>query len=291
MRLWVVSDLHLESRSLAYRGGSTAIPNADVCVIAGDVMNGVASAVHWLGRTIAPHMPVIFVPGNHEFYTESVLEGLEWGRVAVAATPGVHLLDNDALILDGVRFLGATLWTDLRLGARNNHDAAWNAATAEDQLSDFRQIAWRRLPAYEAFTASRAQQLHKRSRAFLQRELSIRFDGPTVVVTHHAPHPMSVHLRYESQALNSAFASDMADVIVAGRPELWVHGHTHDNADYVVGETRVLCNPGGYHSENPHFNPRLVVEVAVQAAAVSCPRCGTAFHDPQLSCPVCGAHA
>ena len=102
---------------------------------------------------------------------------------------------------------------------------------------------------------------------------------------------MSVHPRYESQALNSAFASDMTDVIVAGRPELWVHGHTHDNADYVRGETRVLCNPGGYHSENPRFNPRLVVEVAVPMATVSCSRCGTAFHDPQPTCPVCGADA
>jgi Icc-related predicted phosphoesterase len=89
------------------------------------------------------------------------------------------------------------------------------------------------------------------------------FDGKTVVVTHHAPHPISIAPRYARDALNPAFASDLTDVISQHQPDLWVHGHTHSSFDYVVPgtKTRVVCNPMGYDDENPSFDVGLVVEL------------------------------
>src|SRR5690606_38305588 len=87
------------------------------------------------------------------------------------------------------------------------------------------------------------------------------FDGRTVVVTHHGPHPGSVHTRYENAAVNGAFVSDLSSLIKAGRPDLWVHGHVHDTFDYRVGSTRVVANPKGYRNENPLFDPAMVIDV------------------------------
>ncbi|MFD2054200.1 metallophosphoesterase [Mesorhizobium calcicola] len=261
MRLWVFSDLHLEfelfSRPLCRRD----FPEAEVCVVAGDVLNGVANSVHWLAANVAPTMPVIFVPGNHEYYNSSVLEGLEWGRFAADQHADVHLLSDDAVVIDGVRFLGATLWTDYALDGRERSERAWAMANAEGRLNDHKVIAWRTLPQYEAFTPLKALDLHERSRNFLQRELKTPFDGQTVVVTHHAPHPLSVNARWKGSSLNPAFASDLGEMMELWRPALWVHGHMHDSADYVVRDTRVVCNPCGYGNENAAFDPALVMEV------------------------------
>ena len=257
MRIWVISDLHLEFDAPLFESGSLKIPNADICVVAGDIMNGCGNSIRWLDKMVAPVMPVIFVAGNHEFYGHSIFEGLEWARIHAAECPTVHFLENDVAIIDGVRFLGCTLWTDFALDG----DVRWGAANFEGRLNDARQIAWRMLPAREAFTANRALELHHRSRAFLQRELAKDFGGPTVMVTHHAPHQRSVHRRWKGSSLNPSFASDLSDLIAAGEPELWVHGHVHESFDYRIGNTRVICNPKGYTNENPAFNSGLVVEV------------------------------
>lgn len=260
MNIWLVSDLHLEfERWLPPLG---RLPDADVCVVPGDILNGCANAIHYLGREIAPAMPVVFVAGNDEFYGDSALEGLEWGRTAAEEYPGrVHFLENDSVVIGGVRFLGATLWTDFAVEGSDPADVRWAMAYADVHLNDFRQIAWRRLPDYEGFPPKCALELHRRSRAWLERILAEAHHGPTVVVTHHAPHRGTIHRRFKGSALNACFASDLTALIEERRPDLWVHGHMHDSFDYRVGATRVVCNPKGYHSETPEFEPQLVLEV------------------------------
>jgi Icc-related predicted phosphoesterase len=104
--------------------------------------------------------------------------------------------------------------------------------------------------------------LHQRSKSFIATELARPVAATTtVVVTHHGPHRGSVHPRYCDDLLTGGFVSDCEDLILASRPHLWVHGHTHNCADYLVGATRVICNAHGYGNENPAFDPSLVVEV------------------------------
>jgi Icc-related predicted phosphoesterase len=257
MKLWILSDLHLEFDDHF----QPSFPDADVCVVAGDVMQGCGNAIRWLDRVIAPAMPVVFVAGNHEFYQDSVMEGLEWAKVHAAECQNVNFLENGETVIDGVRFLGATMWTDYALDGSGRQERAWAMANAEGRLNDHKVIAWRMLPRYEAFTPLKALDLHERSREWLRQRLAEPFDGRTVVVTHHAPHPLSVNRRWKGSSLNPAFASDLSELIDLYRPALWVHGHMHDSVDYPVGETRVICNPKGYRNENPQFEPALVVEV------------------------------
>ncbi|WP_214470883.1 metallophosphoesterase [Mesorhizobium sp. dw_380] len=252
MKLWLFSDLHLEVADLR---PPMTIPDADICVVAGDLCRAPANGVHWLGKNIAHEMPCIYVAGNHEFYKGSIREGLEDGRAAAAQFPNVHFLENDFVTIDGVRFLGATLWTDYRI--EGHPDLAM--VHARERMNDHKLIAEQRNP-WKRFVPETAFRMHQESRLFLTSVLKAD-PIKTVVVTHHLPHAKSIPSRFEGDLLNAAFASDLSEVIEVGRPALWLHGHTHDTCDYRVGSTRILCNPRGYGDENIAFDPALVVGV------------------------------
>ncbi|GLK74922.1 phosphatase [Methylopila jiangsuensis] len=271
MRLWILSDLHLST--LQARAGHLpfAIPDADVAVVAGDLCEGVEDAIGWLAATIAPRMPVVYALGNHEFYGEYIIQGHRVARAQAALVPGLHLLDDSAAAIGGVRFLGCTLWTDYMLQAHGErarqHDAMRTAAA---RFSDHRQI-WVDPdgPGFVVrhFEPRDALALHEASVSWLDAQLRAPHAGSTVVVTHHAPHPMSVAERWREDTLTPAFVSDLSSLIDRGQPALWIHGHTHASFDYELHPldgrpTRVICNARGYSGdENPSFDPALVVEV------------------------------
>ncbi|MER9560663.1 metallophosphoesterase [Mesorhizobium sp. M0571] len=252
MKVWLLSDLHLEFADLRR---PLTIPDADVCVIAGDLCRAPANGVFWLAKHIAPAMPCVYVAGNHEFYRGSIREGLEDGRNAAAGFPTVHFLENDSVVIDGVRFLGATLWTDYRIDGHPDLAMVY----ARERMNDYKLIAKQRNP-WQRFVPETAFRMHQESRLFL--DSALKTDPiKTVVVTHHMPHAGSIPSRFKGDWLNAAFASDLSNVIEDGRPALWVHGHTHDSCDYQLGSTRIICNPHGYDGENTEFDPALVVRV------------------------------
>ena len=250
MRLWILSDLHLEYADLR---SPLAIPEADVCVVAGDLCRAPANGVHWLARHIAPAMPCIYVAGNHEFYKGAVREGIEDGRKAAEQFPGVHFMENDTVTIGGVRFIGCTLWTDYRIEGHQQ----LAMIHARERMNDHRQIALQTNP-WRRFLPTDAYRLHQDSRRFIEASLAAA-DGPTVVVTHHLPLAASIPARFQGDLINAAYASDLSGIIEEGRPALWIHGHTHDSCDYVLGNTRVVSNPRGYDDENELFDPALVV--------------------------------
>jgi Icc-related predicted phosphoesterase len=247
MKLHVLSDLHLEFADFA-----PPATGADVVVLAGDIGVGMAG-LEWAARRFADR-PVVYVPGNHEFYDHDIalVDELE-----TAAPENVHLLNDGAVELDGVRFLGCTLWTDFKLYGEGE---AWFARQrARQSLHDFDTIRNRG----RRLTPEDTVALHERSRAWLARELARAFDGPTVVVTHFLPAAPSIARQFANDPLNPAFASRLEHVIEKYRPALWIHGHTHVPCDYELFGTRVVCNPRGYPSETigEGFSPGLVVEV------------------------------
>jgi len=139
VRIWTISDLHLEISEL---DAPLSVPDADVCVIAGDLTQPLAGGVRWIAANILPRMPCVYVPGNHEFYGSSISEGLAEGLAEASRHEGLHLLADGEAVIDGVRFLGCTLWTDFRLFG--NQPLAMMAANL--QMRDFRYIAIGRDP-------------------------------------------------------------------------------------------------------------------------------------------------
>jgi predicted phosphodiesterase len=251
VRIRVLSDLHLE-----FQDWTPPPVAADLVVLAGDIHNG-SNGLPWARRHFADSH-LIYVPGNHEFYGSEMETTLERLR-RVAAAHDIALLDGDALEIDGVRFLGATLWTDFALHGSDPGAIARAQADARRGMVDYRKISLRGSGRLQPDDTRR---IHLRQSAWLARELARPCDGPTVVITHHLPHMLSVHPRYEGDRLNPSFASDLS-ALVRAPVQLWIHGHTHESVDYRIDGTRVVCNPRGYlpQDPNPHFDPELVVAV------------------------------
>lgn len=247
MKLQILSDLHTE-----FAGFAPPDTGADVIVLAGDIGVGIGG-IEWAARSFS-EAPVIYVPGNHEFYGHDI--GFT-DALKAAAPANVHVLDNDTFELDGVRFLGSTLWTDFELYGYGEARSA--RRRAKRYIEDFSSIT----NGDRAFTPEDSVALHDASKAWLAAELDKEFDGTTVVVTHHLPATASIAVRYTESPLNPAFASRLEYLIEMHRPDLWVHGHTHVPCDYRLFATRVVCNPRGYPSENrgAGFRDDLVVSV------------------------------
>jgi Icc-related predicted phosphoesterase len=267
VKLLVLSDLHLETRPDWV--WPRVMPEFDTAIVAGDVAGSCAASVEELAAaTSLRGKPVIFVPGNHEFYNSILQDNLATGRAA-AFGANVHLVARDAVVIHGVRFLGATLWTDYRLFGT----AKKSMVQAGHDMPDHGSIRIREGNGSAAhisrFMPWHAAAEHRKDLAFLVDELSRPFAGPTVVVTHHLPSARSISLRFQGSALNPAFASDLEWLIERHRPEFWIHGHTHDSCDYRLGTTRIICNPKGYgpsylegrRLQNASFDPQLLIDV------------------------------
>ena len=254
MRIRVLSDLHRE-----FEARRLPDVDCDIVVLAGDIdlgSAGVRWAIDRFGAT-----PVAYVMGNHECYGHWHPELFDEVR-ATARGSNVHVLETDALVLDGVRLLGTTLWTDFALFGPARQAGA--ARAAGEGMADYGQIGCRDNRPYQRLLPENTYAAHKASRAWIEAQLARAHDGPTVVITHHAPSLLSVPSQYRKDVLSAAFASDLSRLVERSGASLWVHGHCHGATDHRVGETRVICNPMGYPHEPPAttgFREDLVVDV------------------------------
>jgi predicted phosphodiesterase len=259
MRLLVLSDLHVEFAPFdAGLGAQRIDQGVDVVVLAGDIHVGTQGLV-WARQTF-PDKPIVYVPGNHELYDGHWRNTLDFMREQ-ARLQGVHFLENDSICIDGMLFLGTTLWTDFELFGAHQRDAAMAAAFRT--MVDYRAIATDVSPHDQAGGSTRHLQpqdtleRHRISRAWLDQALQQADPGRTVVITHHYPSFRSTAPMYQKDLSSAAFGSDLEHWM--GRAALWVHGHTHSSFDHVLNGTRVVCNPRGYPLrrqggfENPDF--------------------------------------
>jgi Icc-related predicted phosphoesterase len=261
MKLWVLSDLHLDVNRRFPFALPHPHPHHDVVVVAGDLCQGLAEGVRFIVGEGLNAKPVVYVGGNHEFYGHDRHEELAKGREEAARHRNVHVLERDGIVIDGVQFLGCTLWTDYRYaGMREQARAMHHAAR---RISDHRMIS----AGKGAWSPEQALEEHQGSRAWLAEQLAPPVAHPRIVVTHHAPSRMSVQPRYRGDLLTAAFASDLDDLVA--KAGLWIHGHLHARADYRLGGCRVVANPRGYVGikEDRQFNPALVVELDPSASA------------------------
>ena len=237
MKINFISDLHLEFGPLEIE------PEAgDVLVLAGDI--DIKGRVDWINTIASKFNHVIYVLGNHEFYNGTMDSIYRKTREGLA--DNVHLLENESITIAGVTFHGATLWSDFLNGNPMSY------LQCDQAINDYRLI--RAGDGKHRFKPQIAHSLHNISKVFLQENVK---EGD-VVVTHMAPSLLSIHEKYKNDMnINGSYASDLSELILDTKPELWFHGHVHTSFDYTVGNTRILCNPRGYVGEelNSEFEP------------------------------------
>lgn len=271
MKIKIVSDLHLEFSDIEIQNNE----DCDVLILAGDIL--VASKLDkpeseygirfrsFLKKASEAFPHVIYVAGNHEFYDSGrFFQTIDDLREHCSLNyNNVYFLERDTKIIDDVVFVGGTLWTDM-----NKYDPLTLHAV-RDMMNDYRAIKNDRngfIPLKPADTCER----HRMTRDYIKLIADEHKDKRCVVVGHHTPSFQSCHEQYKTDYLmNGAYHSDLTEIMF-DRPQikLWVHGHTHHCFDYMVGETRVICNPRGYHDstgrgwgEDTGWDPTMFVEI------------------------------
>jgi len=249
----VASDLHLE-QLLGQREeflAETFIPPdlrdaESVLVLAGDISSKPEQLIKFLGFVKPRFQKIIYVPGNHEYYGHEMVtwnENLqaalgnyfpnEEGSVIECPGSGVEMIE-----LDGVRFIYGTLWAD---GGKTLKEQAEVGRCLRDfyvmKIGD------------KKFTVPMMRDLHIAQKQRIKDLLEVPFDGKTVVVTHHMPSLRLCHPRFGNE-INGGFASNCEDILAYDHaPAVWIHGHTHDTIDMKLFNSRIVCNPSGYHHE------------------------------------------
>ncbi len=274
MKIQLLSDLHLEVDPAF---APEPAPEADVLVLAGDIgalpesTMGAHGTEDWCLTRFAPVLarwpvPVLFVPGNHEFDGVDLDRGRERLREVVGRL-GITWLDCQIVVIDGVRFAGTTLWADFdALSDRPDGQPGALAYNLQMREKAFRAANWyleraATLRGGRLFDAEAMREEGLACQAWLRAALAVPHAGPTVVVTHFAPSLRSHDPRYGLTPGTAGFCNAL-DALTA-QADLWLHGHLHCASDYRIGACRVVANPLGYaeQGEQGDFIARCVVEV------------------------------
>lgn len=276
MRINLMSDLHLEFADLTLPGGDILILSGDLCEaknIKKDMYNrDMVLLEHedkdrrpdrwfrFLEEECGKYKEVIYVMGNHEHYGFQYQK--TWAHIAEQLPDNIHLLENATHTIEDVTFVGATLWTDMNKG-----DALTRYHLSQS-MNDYRQVTMynEAKHAYHRLTTEKTEADHWKSRNYIREQVEGKADQKFVVVTHHSPSKLSIKPRYQGDHLmNGGYSSDMSEFILDNpQIKVWTHGHTHDFFDYVVGETRIICNPrgyAGYEERSQDFDPAFGFDV------------------------------
>ena len=272
MKIAVASDIHLEFGDIDITNDSQAdvlILSGDICVAADLDMRdrrqtelGFArrrsEMFHEFFERCAANFPhVIYIMGNHEYYHSDFATALDDVRKRLAHLSNLYILEREIKVIDDVTFIGGTLWTDM-----NNSDPL-TLYHMRTMMNDFRVIQNSAVPVHfrtsegdfktrvAKFSPEDAVTEHVKMKEYIQVVTAMLGENSNkyVVVGHHAPSRRSTHEMYAHDTImNGGYSSDM-DQFIEDRPQikLWTHGHTHHVFDYMIGETRVVCNPRGYH--------------------------------------------
>ena len=267
MKIAVCSDLHLEFDTLTLENTENAqvlILGGDICVANDinvkddyDIMDrfGRSATIHKFFQECCDRFPyVVYVMGNHEHYHGDYANTLANLRSRLGYLRNLHVLDKETLVVDDVTFIGGTLWTDM------NQEDSTTMSHIKGIMNDFRRVKNSNREVnykdHEGKFHTRAATFcpedtvadHKLMMAYIAEIILGKWNQKFVVVGHHAPSRASTHPRYAHQELiNGAYSSNLDEFII-NHPQikLWTHGHTHDDFDYLIGSTRVVCNPRGY---------------------------------------------
>ena len=264
MKFALASDIHLEFGGIELNNTE----GADVLVLSGDICvakhlvspESIRNSKDWMKffeQCSKEFKNVIYIMGNHEHYHGDFANSYDLLCSALSVFPNIHVMEKEFVSFNGVTFICGTLWTDM------NKEDPHTLYSIKGYMNDYRiiedsdsavhyRVHYRDNDTYETrigkFTPERSVTEHK---AMLKLIADVCVGLPNekiVVVGHHAPSKLSTKPKYQNDTMvNGAYSSDLSEFIL-DRPmiKVWTHGHTHDKFDYMIGSTRIVCNPRGY---------------------------------------------
>lgn len=274
LKLRICSDLHAEHNPNYQFPHDAKQGKNQILILAGDTYSssGIIKFIRRFHET--RFKKVLFIAGNHEFYQSyftETLKKLKKNFPVKEPLNKITFLDNNRVDIEGATFLGCTLWSDFHKEDPIAMD------TARGCMNDYHLIRHDSSATgdtyamgFEKLTPEDTLKEHKMSRRFLEEELKLAKEenrnNRTVVITHQAPCELSVAPEFKAtrtvQLLNGAYYTDLSEMILDYEPALWIHGHMHSSFDYMLGKTRIICNPQGYKSDPNHgFQKELIIEI------------------------------
>lgn len=265
MKIAIASDLHLEFDDQLVLNNNE---HAEVLILAGDIVpiallktgKRTKKMIRFFEGVAIKFKYVIYVPGNHEYYSSDIATGTNDLKAILGDISNLIILDDEEISIDGVTFIGSTLWTDF-----DDRDPI-KMMVAKRTMNDYKAVEYSGNPVSfrrqdGTFTSRPAKltpedtaEFHQIGYDFIDNVAQI-CQEKVVVISHHAPSYLSSHARYAGDPLNSAFCSDSTDLMERNpNIKLFIHGHTHDSFDYMVYDSRVVCNPRGYPHEQSFLN-------------------------------------
>lgn len=266
MKIALASDLHLEFATISLENTE----NADVLILSGDIcvekdllerdvyeirFDDKSSRIHFFFEECCARFPaVIYIAGNHEHYHGDFADTVGNLRSRLGYLSNLHILEKQVVKIGDTTFIGGTLWTDM------NKEDPNTLFRIRSYMNDYRIISNSNTPVSfkdtegkfhtraGAFSPEDSVVEHKAMLKYIAEVVDGNRDDKFVVVGHHAPSKVSTKPKYQKDVLvNGAYSSDLSEFIL-DRPQikLWTHGHTHDSFDYMIGGTRIVCNPRGY---------------------------------------------
>lgn len=241
-------------------------------------MRGKSKAYHDFFKDVCSKFPyVLYIAGNHEHYHGDFAQTLRGLKEKLAHYKNLYVLDKEIITIDDVTFVGSTLWTnmnkedpltmcaistmmnDFRIVKNSNRyvyrnvpvykkDENGNLVMEKNDrgYDDYVQIGMKKKEEVDRFSPEDAVEENKKCFEYIKHIVSEH--DKVVVIGHHTPSRQSCHPRYDSDDLmNGGYHNDYEEYIM-DHPQivLWTHGHTHERYDYMIGDTRVVCNPRGY---------------------------------------------
>jgi len=280
MRINVVSDIHLEFGPIEIKnteGADALILSGDICVAADllhkDDLNNKSRKIHDFFEMCSKEFKnVIYIVGNHEHYNGDFQRTIPHLKQFLGHLDNLHILDKEIVTIDDVTFIGGTLWTDM------NKEDGITLYHMSSMMNDFIKVSNGKIqngiqaeddkPYYriKRLTPEDVVFDHKSMLEYIRIIVEGKQDQKFVVVGHHAPSKLSTKPKYQDDyIMNGGYSSDLSEFIL-DHPQIkmWTHGHTHDTFDYMIGSTRVVCNPRGYikyEQRADEFDPNIIFEV------------------------------
>jgi Icc-related predicted phosphoesterase len=252
MKIAICSDLHLEFGTISLENTENAdvlILGGDICV-AKDLMKkdnndildrfGRSEKWHQFFQECSDRFPnVIYIMGNHEHYHGDFRDTIPALRDKLGYLHNLHILDKQIFTLNDITFVGGTLWTDM------NKEDPITLMHMKGMMNDFRCVM---NGGNRRFLPEDAVIDHREMLEYIRIMTEGNYNLKFVVVGHHAPSKASTHPRYADEQIMNGGYSTALDEFIMDHPQikLWTHGHTHEDFDYMVGSTRIVCNPRGY---------------------------------------------